>query len=111
MRAGRLRRFVTIQQKATGSPAQDTLGQPNESWVTFAQVYAGVEPLRGTEFFEAEQRQVQVDTRVVIRYRAGVTERMRVVDGADVYNIQAVIDTETRHVEMQLMCVKGTGDG
>lgn len=111
MRAGRLRRLVTIQQKATGSPAQDTLGQPNEAWTVFAQVYAGVEPLRGTEFFEAAQRQVQVDTRVVIRFRQGVTDQMRVVDGTDIYNIQTVIDTESKHVEMQLMCVKGVGDG
>ena len=111
MRAGRLRRFITIQHKVTGSPAQDSLGQPNETWATYAQAYAGVEPLRGTEFFEAAQRQVQVDTRVIIRYHAGVTDQMRVVDGTDIYNIQAVIDTESRHVEMQLMCVKGVGGG
>jgi SPP1 family predicted phage head-tail adaptor len=111
MRAGRLRRFVTIEQKVAGSPAQDSAGNPLYTWQTFAQVYAAVEPLRGMEFFQAEQRQIKVDTRVVTRYRAGVTEQMRVVDGADVFNIEGVIDTDTRHVELQLMCVKGVGGG
>ena len=107
-----LRRQVVIQRKAAGSPAQNSLGEPNYSWVTFATVYAAVQPLRGREFFEAGQRHGTLDTKITLRFLPGVDEAMRVVDGSLVYNLVAPpIDVDLRHVELQLMCLKGAGDG
>jgi len=100
MRIGRLRHRVIIQQVAE---SQDSTGAPLETWGTFAEVWAGVEPLRGREFFASKQIQADVTTRIRIRYLAGVTPKMRVLWGSRVYLIDSVIDPEERHVEMQLM--------
>jgi head-tail adaptor len=49
---------------------------------------------------------------VVIRFRTDVDETMRIVDGSAIYNIAAPpINTDSRNIELQLMCSKGTGGG
>lgn len=101
VRAGDLRHRVTIQQLVT---TYNEYNEPVATWSDIATVWAFVEPLSGREYFAAEQIQARVNTRIVIRYRAGIVPAMRVMWGAKVYNIRAVIDTEGRHEELQLMC-------
>lgn len=101
VRAGDLRHRVTIQQLTT---TYNEYNEPVQTWSDVAAVYAAVEPLSGREFFAAEQTQARVNTRIIIRYRAGIMPTMRVAWGARIYNIRAVIDTEGRHEELQLMC-------
>jgi SPP1 family predicted phage head-tail adaptor len=101
MRAGKLRRRLVIQQAVE---TQGATGEMAVTWSTFATVWGSVEPLRGREFWAAKTLQAQVDTRIRIRYLAGVTPKMQVLDGARLFWIDAVIDPEMRHFEMQLMC-------
>lgn len=105
--AGMLNKRVTIQQLAAASPAQDEYGEPQASWTTFAEVWAAVEPIQGREFWAQQQVQSEVNTRVRIRYRSGVTELMRVLYGSRVLVIQAIIDPKEAHEELQLMCAEG----
>jgi SPP1 family predicted phage head-tail adaptor len=100
LRAGKLRRRLIIQQ---ATESQGSTGEMAPTWGTFATVYGSVEPLRGREFWAAKEQQAQVDTRIRIRYRAGVTPKMQVLDGTRLFLIYAVIDPETRHQEIQLM--------
>ena len=76
------------------------------AWSEFAVVAASVEPLRGREFWAAKEQQAEVTTRIRIRYLEGVTPKMQVLDGTTVYLINAVIDPEMRHQELQLMCAE-----
>lgn len=103
MRAGQLRQRVTIQQ---GTAAKDEYGEDILTWSTFATVWARVEPLKGDEFLAARQAAAvaMLDTRITIRYVSGVTPEMRVSYDGNLYNIEAVIDPDERHIEMQLMC-------
>jgi SPP1 family predicted phage head-tail adaptor len=103
MRAGKLRRQLVIQQAIE---TQDSTGAVTIIWGTFATVWGSVEPLRGREFWAAKELQAQVSTRIRIRYLAGVTPKMQVVDGDKLYLIEAVIDPEMRHIQMDLMCVE-----
>lgn len=101
MQGGRLRHRLTIQEPI------DTRNHLNElvrTWSTWATVYGAVEPLRGQEFFDAEQVQGELWHRVRVRYREGYTTHMRILHLDRVLQIQAVIDVEERHREMQLMC-------
>jgi SPP1 family predicted phage head-tail adaptor len=98
-----MRHRVTIQQKA---PTRDTFGGEVEAWNAVATVWASVEPLQGREFLEARQLQAEVTTRIRIRYRAGIVPQMRVVWGSHFYDVQAVIETEARRRELQLMCIE-----
>ena len=101
MRAGDLRHRVTIQQPVE---TQNAYGEPVVAWQDVATVWAAVEPLRGREFFDAQQVQARVDHRIRIRYRADVTPKMRVLLGSRAFNIQAVIEPESRRRELHLMC-------
>lgn len=106
MQAGRLRQRVTIQDKVV---LRDSFGEEIITWTDVATVWAGVEPLRGREFLEAQVQGADVTTRVIIRHRAGIRPEMRVIwtddDGtAHIYDVQAVISVQERRREVQLMC-------
>lgn len=101
MRAGKLRRRLTIQQ---ATETQGTTGEMAVTWGTFAEVYGAIKPIRGREFWAAKELQATVNTRIVIRQLAGVTPKMQVVCGQKLYWIEAVIDPEKPGDEQQLMC-------
>ena len=101
MRAARIRHRVTIQQPVV---AVNGYGERITTWSTVAVVWAAVEPLRGREFFDAEQTQAEVSHRVVLRYRSGMVATMRLLHLTRVLHIQAIIDVDERHRELQLMC-------
>lgn len=129
MNPGKLNKRVTIQKPAAledGSVSLgldfvdgeygawqdvDELGQPIESWSEVATVWASVEDLTGREYQAAQSTQNPVQTRIRIRYRAGIQSSMRVLHGTDVYSIQAVLDRDGSKRELQLMCVKGLNNG
>jgi len=95
------RHRITIQEHVTD---QDEAGQPVDMWQDVATVWGAVEPLRGREYFAAQQVQAEVTTRIRIRYRRGIRPEMRVLYDGRLFNILSVIDPEERHVELQLMC-------
>jgi SPP1 family predicted phage head-tail adaptor len=97
----RLRHKIMIQQVAR-SP--DGSGGRLENWTTFATVFAGVEPLRGKEMYDHQQIQSEITHRIRIRYRSGVTPKMRVSFEGRIFRILSVINIFERDREMQLMC-------
>jgi len=102
-----MRHRITLQSP---SAELDATGQP-ASWNDVATVWAAVEPLRGREYFAAQQVNAETTTRIRIRYRAGVTSAMRGRYGSRTYDIVSVIDVDERHVELQLMCTERKGGG
>lgn len=97
-----LRQRVAIEVKTA---VQSPDGEEVITWANWATVYAAVEPLRGQEYLAAQTQQASVDTRVRLRYRPGITtDTMRLVHGADVYDIEAVLHIQERQRELQLMC-------
>jgi SPP1 family predicted phage head-tail adaptor len=110
MDAGRLRHRVTIQSV---TETRDTSsGAISTSWADVATVWAAVEPLSGREFLAAQAGQSEVVARILIRYMAGVTAKMRVVHGARIYNIHAVLaDKESGAEHLTLMVSEGVNNG
>jgi SPP1 family predicted phage head-tail adaptor len=74
---GSLRHRVTIQSR-DGS-TRDTHGQEVPTWVDDATVWASVEPVNGKELFASQHNQGQATHKVVIRHRASVTTKNRLV--------------------------------
>lgn len=101
MRAGRLRKRVSIQQPVQ---AVNAYGERIVTWSTVATVWAAVEPLRGREMFDAEQVQAEISHRVILRYRSGLDSTYRLLLASRVLQIQTVIDVDERHRELHLMC-------
>ena len=103
MQAGQLRHRVTIQQ---ASESQNSVGEAVKSWASVATVWARVNPLRGTEYLAAMQAKATVDTRITMRKNAfpGLTPKHRIVFGARVFDIEAVIDVDGLGDAMEVSC-------
>lgn len=102
MRAGWLRHRVEILAKES---SRDSFGAEVIAWVTVATVWASVEPLRGREYIEARQGQVEVSHRVVMRHWLEVGPEMRLrLEGGRVLEIESVINPLERNERLELMC-------
>lgn len=86
--AGDLRRRVSIETYTT---TRDSIGGETKTAATLATVWASIEPLFGMEIKEAGRILSDVTHQIVIRYRADVTAKMRVVYGSrkfDIFSVQ-----------------------
>lgn len=102
---------VTIQAPATG---QDAYGEPLTGWTNVVtggdnKVWASVADLNGREFLAAAATQNTVQTKITIMQRAGIVAAMRVLHGADIYNIEAPL--KQLDGTLLLMCSKGLNNG
>jgi SPP1 family predicted phage head-tail adaptor len=101
--AGALSERVTLQTMAGGGT--DAIGQPlPDAWADVCTVWAALEPLQGREYIAAAAITTEVQARLRMRYRPGITAAMRVLHGQDTYNITAVIHVKSARAELQLMC-------
>ena len=107
MRIGDLRHRVTIEKKIV---TIDAYGDEVVSWAEVATVWAAAEPLSGREFLEGRRQENEINHRIRIRYREGLTPSMRVMwapttsGGTRAFDIESVIERESRRREMWLMC-------
>jgi SPP1 family predicted phage head-tail adaptor len=102
-RAGKRDRRVTLRAR---TPGRDAHGQPIETWTDVATLWAGIEPLRGTQYFAAAQVQTEITARIRIPWQPDVMPTMQVHDiAANVtYDIVAVIDPSLQRRDLELMC-------
>lgn len=104
---GKLRHRITIQNLVI---IKDNIGQELEEWQDIATIWASVEPLSGKEYFNAQQTNSKVSTKITIRYLSGVTSEMRIIFQKHTYNILSVINFEERNIYLQLLCAEKAGD-
>lgn len=100
---GRLRHQVALQGVTR---TEDEGGGGANVWATTATVWAAVEPLDGSESLHGLAVTASVSHRVTIRYRAGVTAKMRVVHRGRVFEIRAVLDRDERREILDLLCAE-----
>ena len=110
IRAGRHDRRLTIQQRAE---TKSGTGEVTWTWTDVQTVWCSIEPLRGREFFAAEQLQSNVEGRIRMRYQPGITSKMRGYEAATetYYDFQGEPIYDARRTEMQLMYVVRDADG
>ena len=103
MRAGRLNRQISIRYPV--STARSTDGAPIITTSTLlADVWARVDPKTGSEIYRDRNRWEVTETDFFIRHTTvSITPSMSVrYDGND-YDIKAVINTDERNREIQLI--------
>jgi len=106
--AGKYRHRVTLQSKIV---TRDAMGGEAIIWTDVATgVPARVEALSGRALMTAQQAQSEVSARILLRFRADIQPDWRVVHGADVYAIHAIIP-DVEGVEINLQCAKGLKHG
>ncbi|MEK8132913.1 phage head closure protein [Paenibacillus filicis] len=99
----RLDKRVSIL-RPPGPDDTDPAGQPLDDPVEVCTVWGGIEPLRGREFFSAQQVNAEVTTRIRLRYRDGIDRTMLVRFKGVVFEILYVINPNYENKELQLMC-------
>ena len=102
MQAGRLTQRVRIEQPVV---TRNTLGEEVLSWTTLADVWAEVRPLSTRELVTLRAEYAEVTTMITIRYRAGITAKMRVLHAGAVYRIEppAPLGEESARRELRLL--------
>ena len=105
----RLRHRVTIEQV---TETRDADGGVVTAWAALhSAVPAEIVPVSGREFVAAQAAQAGVTARMTIRYVSGITPKMRVVHGSDIYNIEAVLPDPTLRRHLTLMVSTGVNNG
>lgn len=104
MQTGRLRERLTIQQQ---SVTRDASGEQLIAWTEVATVWGQVTPGASNERFlaSAGQRVAEVTHTARIRYRAGITPKMRIVwESTRILEILSVVDPDGRNRTTVLLC-------
>ncbi|MGL4480452.1 MAG: phage head closure protein [Aeromonas veronii] len=105
--AGKYRHRITLQSK---SVMRDAMGGETIAWTDEATVWALVEALSGRALMAAQQAQSEVTARILLRHRGDIQPDWRVLHGADVYAIHAIIPDATGQ-EINLQCARGLSNG
>jgi SPP1 family predicted phage head-tail adaptor len=101
MRAGLLRHRIQLQSRTL---AANSLGEPIETWSTYATVSARISPLSGRERWAAMQHAAETTHRIEIRAKAGIKAEDRIIFETRTFRIDAILDKDERGIEMQLLC-------
>ena len=104
IKVGRMDRRVTLQDRSV-SPS--SFGEPVPAWADVAELWASIEPLGSSEIWRAQAAESDATHRVTIRYLAGVTERMRLVYGGRILEIESVANEGERDRVLTLLCREG----
>lgn len=100
LHAGKLSKRVTIQ---THTDVPDGGGGTVKDWIDTVTVWARVEPLDGSERFQAQQVTSSLSHRVTIRHRS-VTPQQRIKFGSRILRINAVVNPNERGEMLQILC-------
>jgi SPP1 family predicted phage head-tail adaptor len=114
MRIGKLSHKITIQSLQAGSPQQKPSGEPEEAWADYlTNIDAEWITLRGQDRFVAQEHHPETRGLWRIRWRSGITAKMRVVHNGLYYNILFVppYDRGGKRWHMELECTQGVNDG
>ncbi len=107
--AGKMTERVTFQQK---SVTKNAIGEEVVTWTDVCTVWAESRPLRGREFYAANQTQQVVDVRFIVRQRAGLTVDMRLLWKATPYDITGLITgTGPYDGTLEIMASNGVRNG
>lgn len=120
MRAGSLRHVVTVEAAYTQTSERGGVSTDYAPWLV--RIAAHVMPAgdqTGRETYTSAQVMAQVDTKIRIRYREGVTAKMRVrheigpgsPTRVDLYDIMAVVEADSRKRELWLWCRRRDAEG
>jgi len=99
MRSGDLRHYITIQQAQI---SYNSISEPVQTWTTWANVWAAVEPASGKNYYSARQLNAEVDGVCRIRYRSGLLPTMRILFGTRVLQIISIVNPKESNEELDI---------
>jgi SPP1 family predicted phage head-tail adaptor len=100
MRAGDLRHRIIIQQN---TPTANAMGEYVDTWTTFAEVWAAIEPDTGNTTYAAKQLNSEASGKIRIRYLSGLEPTMRISYQDRIYSILTIIEPKLRHEDIVIL--------
>lgn len=101
MRAGELRNRITIESYTA---TRGTMGGEVKTWATVATIWASKAHQTSREFFAAAKVNAEITDLFIIRYRSGITPKMRVSFDSKYYDILGADDPDGRRRSLHLLC-------
>lgn len=102
MRAGRLKRKVTIERYTT---ARGDYGEEVETWATLLAVWASIEPMTGTEAIQGGAVDAKVTHMITMRH-TDITPADRITWSSRTFNITRVLDIEERGKKLLIEAIE-----
>jgi len=100
---GEMRHIITVERKSTN---RGSMGEEVETWTTAATIWAKVWPVKGREAEESRRETGKVETRFNARWKAGITQGMRLKHGARYFDIVAAINIGELNRELEITAVE-----
>jgi len=98
--AGSLDARVALLAPVYNEPIEDEI----TSWQTIDHVWAAINPNYAMEQNESGRTIMVVQTPIVIRYRPDIDARWRVQWGSHTYEVEGILNVQTRNAQLQLLC-------
>ena len=98
-KAGELNQRVTLLKPVYAVIS----GKTKTDWEEIATVWASVMPITGKEFFEAVAANYERSVWFTIRYRKGITEKLRLRHRGEDYEITTVINPGMANVKIEIL--------
>ena len=111
---GRANQRIKLQAK---SVTRNAIGEEVVTWTDVVTdtadhaIWAEAWPLKGREFFAAQQTQYAADVRFRIRYRDGVTREQRILWKDEPYDIIMLVDVGAARQTIEILAVNGIRNG
>lgn len=114
LEAGTMRERIKPQYKTV---TRNTIGEEVVTWndlittTTDNAIWAEVWPLKGREFFAAQQTQYAADVRFRIRYRSDLTREHRVLWNSEPYDIVQILEVGAGGETTEILAINGIRNG
>jgi SPP1 family predicted phage head-tail adaptor len=108
LRAGDLRQRITFQQKVDVANGR---GGFTREWVNLTSAWAAVISQNGREAVINTALQGISTYRITVRWRAGITNKNRILYGAEELNIRSVVDPDGRRERLDILADTGSPEG
>lgn len=91
LEAGKLRHRLVLQQPV--ETQDSTSGATVVTWQDVATIWGSIEPSSAREFVAAQAEANKITAKIIIRYRADITARMRLLHVATglYYNVEGIL--------------------
>ena len=99
---------VTFQRPVV---VRSTTGSETTTWADHVTVWATVKDVSGDQRFLADETRNSVETKILVKYRQDITERMRVLYRGRVMDILAIVEPSARMDYLDIRCRRGLADG
>lgn len=108
MRIGPLNRRVLLQRRVE---TPSGTGGSTVAWEDISSIWANIKHQSGAEVNRSDVPVSVVKASIRIRFREDLDATCRVIHGASIYDIKAVIEDEIGREYVDLVCQKGGNNG